>query len=494
MLGRLPLLIALLTLLGGSLPGLEHPVAGVRLAWETVPARDDRGRPLGTLVVSALMAPSPPGHSRPVLVVFNGGPGASSGWLQLGLLGPLQVVLPTRADAAVPRAPILAAPAESLAAHADVLFVDPLDTGFSRRAPGVQPSRVRGWQADGDYLARAVAIWLARHGRLAAPVVLMGESFGAERAVAVAEAWQRQATGVRLAGIAMLSQTVLNETDLRATDPALAMAMGLPTVAATACHYGRARGTARDPLACADAAARLGEGAYLAHLRHGDRAAARSTESLAADLAAVTGLDRTTLATGGMAVDRQQARLAMLHAQGMALGLYDSRRAARLDDPRGWRDPSLVPYLAALGDAMVRYNARLLGLARSPVDGSAYVLYDPAVRRTWQHDAALAGRGFALADRLRTVLRQSGARLLLASGVFDSVGGYGADRALAARLALPPGQVTVARYGAGHMFYFDAPSRRDFLRRLQGIAGGATHPFAAGEAKDLLVRHVDRLS
>jgi hypothetical protein len=167
-------------------------------------------------------------------------------------------------------------------------------------------------------------------------------------------------------------------------------------------------------------------------------------------------------------VDRQQFRLSLFRGQGLALGLYDSRQAARLDDPRGWRDPSLAPLVPALSEAMQRYNQRLLGLARSPVDGSRYILYNPVVRRTWRARIAIAS-GYALADRLGAVLRRSRAGLLLASGVFDSVGGYGADRVLAERLALPPGRVSIAGYRAGHMLYLDGASRAAFLLRLSAF-------------------------
>jgi len=480
-LGRLFLVVGMLPLLGGSLPGLEQPAPGLNLSWETIPARADDGALLGTLVWSALTPSAPVSQARPMLVVFNGGPGAASGWLQLGLLGPLQVSLPVDNSGAAPPAPVLRVADKGLGAQADILFVDPLDTGFSRRDPAVAPGRVRSGPADGAYLARAVAEWLARHGRRNSPVILLGESFGAERAVAVAEHWQRDRPWVRLAGIVMVSQTVLNETDLRQTDRLQAMAMGLPTVAATACHYGRSTAAPRDPLACADAAAELAQGPYLRALRGG-----AVPSGLVDRLARLTGLGRNALRRASPAIDRQQARLAMLHSQGLALGLYDSRRAARLDDPRGWRDPSLAPLVSALGLAMQRYNQRLLGLARSPVDGTSYVLYNPEVRRTWGGEgpgsAGGSAGGYALADHLGAVLRRSRADLLLASGVFDSVGGYGADRVLADRLALPPGRVSIASYRAGHMLYLDGSSRAAFLLRLSAFVarvGGASQDTPA---------------
>ena len=461
--GRLSALLGLFTLLGGSLPGPERPLPGLDLAWETLPAQDEEGRPLGTLVWSALTDPATAGPARPVMVVFNGGPGAASGWLQLGLLGPLQVSLPPPSGADTPASPLRVAE-RTLAEQADMLFVDPLDTGFSRRDPAVSPDRVRSGAADGAYLARAVAAWLVRHSRQGSPVIVLGESFGAERAVAVAEAWQREMPWVRLAGIAMISQTVLNETDLRGTDRVKALAMGLPTLAATACYHRRATVGPLDPLACADAAAQLAEGAYLHGLRHG---AVRV--DTAERLARLTALKPAAIRSASPAVDRQQFRLSLLHGQGLALGLYDSRQAARLDDPRGWRDPSLAPLVPALSEAMQRYNQRLLGLARSPVDGSRYILYNPVVRRTWRAGGSPSASGYALADRLGAVLRRSRAGLLLASGVFDSVGGYGADRVLAERLALPPGRISIAGYRAGHMLYLDGASRAAFLLRLSAF-------------------------
>lgn len=462
--GRLSALVGLLTLLGGSLPGVERPLAGLELAWETLPAQDEEGRSLGALVWSALTDPATANPARPVMVVFNGGPGAASGWLQLGLLGPLQVSLPPQSAADMPSVPPLRIAERGLAAQADMLFVDPLDTGFSRRDPAVAPDRVRTGAADGAYLARAVATWLVRHGRQSSPVIVLGESFGAERAVAVAEAWQRDMPWVRLTGIAMISQTVLNETDLRGTDRFQALAMGLPTLAATACYHRRATVGPHDPLACADAAAQLAEGAYLPGLRHG---AVRV--DTAERLAHLMALKPAAVRRASPALDRQQFRLALLHGEGLALGLYDSRQAARLDDPRGWRDPSLAPLVPALSEAMQRYNQRLLGLARSPVDGSRYILYNPAVRRTWRAGGPPSSSGYALADRLGAVLRRSRAGLLLASGVFDSVGGYGADRVLADRLALPPGRVVIAGYRAGHMLYLDGASRAAFLLRLSAF-------------------------
>lgn len=457
---RIPIVLMLFALLGAALP-VARPA---RLAWELLPARDAAGRTLGTLVVPSILSTTQSRATQPTIVVFNGGPGASSGWLQLGLLGPLQVDLPDDPAIAMPRDASLRPATHRIDRIADIVFMDPLDTGFSRRAPGVDPQRVRNLDADGDYLARAVSLWLARHGRADSPVILVGESYGAERAVAVADAWRRNDAGVKLAGLVLISQTVLNEFALGQEDRLLALATGLPTMAATACYHGLAHGASHDPQACAERAIAVGEGPYLSLLREGGSASSQARGHLATQLAETIGLDQTLPNEAVLSMSRNAYRMKALGAQGLALGMYDSRRAAVTEAAQPWRDPSLEPVLHSLTRAAERYNHELLGLERSPVDGSPYVLYDPLVRASWRQEP---GGAYHLADRLAALLRQSGARLLVAGGLFDSVGSVGVDRVLVARLGLSEDQAQVLRYPGGHMFYLDGGNRADFLRRLE---------------------------
>lgn len=428
---RIPLVLLMFAMLGAALPAGRTD----RLSWEMLPAQDSEGRALGTLVVSSILGSGTSDAQRPTLIVFNGGPGASSAWLQLGLLGPLQADLPADPAVPIPSEPRLRAAPGRIGDLADVLFVDPLDTGFSRRAANVEAKRVRTLDADGDYLARAIALWLVRHDRVGQPVVLVGESYGAERAVAVADAWQRTGAGIHLAGLVLISQTVLNEFALSQEDRALALATGLPTLAATACYHGLVDGAAHDPDACAEQAA--------------------ASDTLAT---------KAVFANGSRPISRNAYRMVALQDRQRALGRYDSRRTAPVDPRRGWQDPSLAPLLQAMSHAMPRYNRALLGLTRSPVDGSAYVLYDPLIRATWQ---PTPGGAYGLADRLGTVLRTSGARLLVAGGLFDCVGSVGADRLLLSRLGLPPGIASAVRYPGGHMFYLDPQNRTRFRAHLE---------------------------
>lgn len=437
------------------------------LTVEQLPAWSADGTRLGTLVVSALVAPAGDAQ-RPLLVVFNGGPGAASGWLQLGLLGPW-------------RAEVSDDPAKSLGGHiplvpnrdglwsqADILFIDPLGTGFSRAAPGADPAEIRDWRKDGDYIARAVREWMERHGRRDAPVVLMGESYGAERAVAVADALTRGPAPVRIEGLALLSQTVTTDLSLGQNDPALAHAVALPTIAATACYLGKSGLADRDPAACAERSQVFAMGDYRRALSSGTGLPQGQRHAAISELARLTGLPPAHFQTAGLTMERGQYRREALAREGLVLGMYDSRYAARIDPAKGWQDPSLDPLLPAMQDAAERYGRAVLGLDRSPLDGSPYVLFNPELHATWRYGAHADPYGtIDIAGILGRVLHRSGARLLVAGGMFDTVGSYGADRYLVERLGLPRGRVTLKSYPAGHMFYLDDASRRDFVPVLR---------------------------
>lgn len=441
---------------------------------EQLPARSAEGRFLGTMVVPALLDPAGDAQ-RPLLLVFNGGPGAASGWLQLGLLGPWRAAVPD--DPAKPLGGRLALVPnrEGLWDRADMLFVDPLGTGFSRAAPGVATSEIRDWRKDGDYIAGAVREWMVRHRRERSPVVLMGESYGAERAVAVADALIRGPAPARIAGMVLVSQTVTTDLSLAHRDRALANAVALPTIAATACYLGKSGLPDRDPAVCAEQAQTFAMRDYRQALSAGTALPQLSRSAAIGQLARLTGLPQAIFATAGLTVDRNAYRRQALASAGLVLGMYDSRYSAPIDRAKGWQDPSFDPLLPAMQDAAVNYGQAVLGLARSPLDGSPYILFNPELHANWRYGAHADPYGtIDIAGVLAKVLHRSGAHLLVAGGMFDTVGSYGGDRYLVAQARLPTERVTLKSYPAGHMFYLDGASRRKFLPTLRDFLVKAT--------------------
>lgn len=448
---------------------------------DQIPARSAEGRLLGTLVLPAIVHPQTArDNHRPLLVVFNGGPGAASGWLQLGLLGPLRAVVPD--DPATPFGERIALipNGDGLWDAADMLFIDPLDTGFSRAAKGVEPAAIRDWRKDGDYIARAIREWTARHGRQDAPLILMGESYGAERAVAVGDALIRQPRPPRIAGVVLISQTVTTEWSVMHQDRNLANALGLPTIAATACYFGKSGLSETDPAVCAEKSHAFALKSYLPALAAGNALSPARRSDTIAGLTRLTGLPEAHFTRTGMAVNPFEYRRLVLAQKQRVLGMYDSRYSARVDGRKGWQDPSLDPLLPVMQDAAERYGRSVLKLTRSPVDGTPYVLFNPAIHASWRYGAHRDPYGtIDIPGILRGVLQSSGARLLVAGGMFDTVGSYGADRYLVSQLRLPPERVTVRSYRAGHMFYLDRASRGEFLPLLRDFIGSRASPTQA---------------
>lgn len=443
-----------------------HAPQAVRMTIEQIVAHGPAGERLGTLVIPSLI-PTKAAPRRPVIFAFNGGPGSASGWLQLGLLGPLRIVLPDDPAQPIPPSPSLVKAQDGLGDMADIVFIDPLGTGFSRADPDVPTTSLKDWRSDGDYIAGAIRDWLARHGRTDAPVVLIGESYGTERAVAVADALTRSGGPVRLSGVILVSQSITVENSLQRNGNDLGTAIGLPTIAATACYWNKVKGR---PMDCAAAAQDYALDHYLPALAAGERLPAARRATVERQMAAMTGLPADHFAKNGLPLTKDAYRLLALASEGRVLGVYDSRYAAPLDPTRAGQDPSFATLLPAMEDAMARANKVLLGRSASPVDGSAYRLVDVQLGEQWGYGAlADPYRSIDMMGVLARSLRRSGGRLMIGGGLFDTAGSYGADCYLASHIDLPRDAVDLASYDGGHMFYLNSASRRAFLASLRAF-------------------------
>src|SRR3989440_8159067 len=140
---------------------------------------------------------------RPVTFAFNGGPGSSSVWLHLGLLGPRRV-LSGDVDAPQPPPYRLVDNAETLLAHSDLVFIDPVSTGYSRAVTGEKPEDYHGFQGDIDSVGEVIRLWTSRNGRWLSPKFLAGESYGSTRAGALALHLQNR-YGMFLNGVILIS-------------------------------------------------------------------------------------------------------------------------------------------------------------------------------------------------------------------------------------------------------------------------------------------------
>ena len=276
------------------LPG-EHRHANTATAGN-LPLVDESGKLLARIAYVAYTRGGSPGAraARPVTFAVNGGPGAASAYLNIGAIGPWR--LPVGGDSISPSQPVTLTPNDGTwLGFTDLVFIDPVGTGYSRAADGNGKAY---WSVDSDAstLAATVARYLRVNDRMASPKFFVGESYGGFRGPLIAQKLQ-QDVGVGLSGLVLLSPVL----DLAWLQPARTMPWGfvskLPSFAAAALDRAGTK-PSRDPMKEAEAYA---SGAYLTDLLKGpaDReAVARLSEKVAA----LTGLDPET-------VRRQAGRL-----------------------------------------------------------------------------------------------------------------------------------------------------------------------------------------
>lgn len=423
----------------------------------TLPLRDGRGEATAAIFhVAYTLEPADP--ARPVTFAFNGGPGAASAFLLLGALGPRGVAF-SAAGGYLPPPPALVDNPASWLPFTDLVFVDPVGTGYSRAAqPGEEAERrFYGVRQDASAMAAFIRLWLARAGRTLSPVFLVGESYGGFRAAVLARALQEE-SGVAPSGLVLISPA-LSFALLRGEGHLLLPdALMLPSLAAT--HL--ARQGAGAPLA-----PRLAEverwalSDYLTALAAGP---AGLPEAVVARLAALTGLSPALVreSHGRIPVGRFIKEYA--RAQARVLSRYDGTVdgpdiAPASPWPQG-PDPVLDRAVPAWTSAFVAYVRGELGYATDVT----YRLLEPEIGSKWDYGLAPGRQGYA--DALDDL--QAGRALnpaleaLVAHGLTDLVTPYLASRYLLDQLPPLAGAAPIAfrAYPGGHMFYMREASRR----------------------------------
>jgi carboxypeptidase C (cathepsin A) len=390
---------------------------------------------------------------RPVTFVFNGGPGAASAFLHLGTMGPRAVNFSANGAAALQPVALADNP-DAWLDFTDLVFVDPVATGYSRSAAGTEEADKAffGVEKDADAMADFVRLTLTRAGRTLAPVFLAGESYGGFRVALLAQRLVGSGTVVR--GVVMISPA-LEFSLLRSSSSALLpLALVLPSIAAT--HLERRDGAeaSLDILPEVERFARTG---YLVHLAAGlkndteiDKALARYT-GLAPDVIR-DHLSRVSTRTFTREYEKRGDRV---------LSRYDATVSAPV--PRRSEihfDPILDGAVAVLTPAFAQYARGELGY-RTDLE---YRLLNREVSGRWDYGTSPTRQGFASAlDELQKARTHNPALgVLITHGYTDLVTPYGVSQYLIDQLAPLEGArpVELKVYRGGHMMYLRPASRR----------------------------------
>jgi carboxypeptidase C (cathepsin A) len=396
-------------------------------------------------------------RTRPVTFAFNGGPGSSSVWLHLGLLGPRRVV---SGDAGAPTPPPydLVANPESLLVHSDLVFIDPVSTGYSRAVDGVKPAEYHGFARDLESVGEVIRLWTSRNGRWMSPKFLAGESYGTTRAAGLAAHLQDR-HGMVFNGVILISSALDHGTIDFSEGNDLPFALYLPTYAAIAHYHGKHPGRAlNDVVAEAEAYA---SGEYPRVLARGHRLGPAERRRAVARIARLTGVRREYVDRVDLRLEHQRYFAELLRDQGLAVGRLDGRFTG--PEPDGGRekpsaDPSYTHILGPYTAALNQYVRDDLGYEND----LPYEILSGPVHQAWSY-REFQGRSISVVNDLGAAMRANPfLKVHFACGYYDGATPHYAAEHVAARLPIPASlasNIEFAYYEAGHMMYVHEPSR-----------------------------------
>jgi len=450
----------------------------------TIPIRDNEtGEPHANMFFVAYTLDRASGAPvRPLTFLWNGGPGSNSGLVHLLGFGPRRI---TTATGSMPRyspaGTALVDNQDTWLTASDLVFVDPIGTGYSRPTKPEYAGEFYQPQGDAESVAEFIRVCRLRLESFESPIYLMGESYGVTRASLVAEALARRRT--KVAGVILLSGGFPVDSDV---PPALDSALRLPIWTAAA-HYNRKLPPDLQQLGIDEAigASRAyAEGDYAKALARVDSLSSAERDAIVTQLARFTGLPASQINARTLRVTTEQISTSLLGDDRM-VGRYDSRAIGPRDTSGGPYDPTTDPSLKDIldGVSVLRYLREEVGYKsdlfyQGPFGGG----YPPPTtfRGDWMSvrwsraqtgasgspDARPAGLGAALAS-------DPDLRVFVACGYFDLLGGcYASDyaaRHLAPALA---SRVTSRVYAGGHATYTDDAARRRLREDVIGFIQG----------------------
>ena len=397
-------------------------------------------------------------NSRPITFAFNGGPGSSSVWLHLGVLGPRRVVLEENGRSLPP--PYRLVENEfSLLDKTDLVFIDPVTTGFSRAVPGEKDKQFHGFKADIESVGDFIRLYVSRYHRWGSPRYLIGESYGTTRASGLA-GYLQERHGMYLNGI-MLISVVLNFLTLE-FDPGndLPYILFLPTYAATAWYHRQLneelQGSLEDLLGEVEAFA-MGE--YATALLQGDMLPAERKKDIAAKLARYTGLSISYIESTNLRINIHRFVKELLRNQRRTVGRLDSRYLGVDRDAAG-EGHEYDPSYAIIQGA---YSGTFNDYVRSDLQFDSDLPYEILSERVrpWSYEDH-QNSYVNVAEALRKAISMNPhLRIFVANGYYDLATPYLATRYTFNHLDLDESRrhnVHMKHYEAGHMMYIHDPS------------------------------------
>jgi carboxypeptidase C (cathepsin A) len=386
----------------------------------------------------------------------------------MGAFGPKRVAIPSDArDDGGPPYPILDNP-DSLLDVTDLVFIDPVGTGFSHTIGDTKGEEYWGVTKDAKSVAQVIRQWLDANGRWNSPKFLGGESYGTTRSAAVVDQLEGGYNDVALNGVILLSTVLDFAAGADTEGNELGYITNLPSMAATALYHGKASAPSAE--AIAEEARQFAIGPYAAYLLKGQNASAEERAAIRSQLARLTGLSEQYLDSADLRVTPGRFYKELLRDRGLTVGRLDSRYTGKDLDSAGEypdNDPSFYGIDGGYTAAMNAFMRDTIGYKTD----QRYVTIGSVQPWDWQLEGGRDTNAYLnVAPYLGRALREnSSLRIFVGQGWYDFATPFFAAEYALSRTGFPQDRIQFEYYDAGHMMYVRDEDRRKLAQDVRGF-------------------------
>ncbi|MFC4629459.1 S10 family peptidase [Promicromonospora alba] len=405
---------------------------------------------------------------RPVTFAFNGGPGSSSVWLHLGLLGPRRVDSGDVGDLTPPPYGLVDN-LETLLHVSDLVFIDPVSTGYSRATEGEQAKPFHGFTGDLESVGEIIRLWTSRNDRWMSPKFLIGESYGGTRGAALAE-YLQQRFGMFFNGVMLVAPALNLEALFDGEHSNLPHPLFLPLYAATAQYHGLLGDRTTDDVV---AEARDWAETYASVLARGARVPDDERAAAVTKIASLTGLSEDYVDRANLRLEHTRVYAELLRSRRLVTGRLDTR----FTGPADHYIHEQMPYDPFMSATSGPYTAALHHYLRGELEYENDAIYEVLSRQVhpWSYKE-FEGQAVDVADKLATaMIINPHLQVHIAMGRYDGGVPVEAIEYSLDQMAIPASyrdRIETRVYPAGHMMYIHQESRvaqaadlADFVRR-----------------------------
>ena len=410
-----------------------------------------------------------PEPNRPLTFSFNGGPGSSSVWMHLGLVGPKRVLMTEEGEPVGP--PYKLVDNEfSLFDTTDLVFIDPVSTGYSRTVPKEKPDQFHNVRKDIESVGEFIRVWTTRNQRWTSPKFLIGESYGTTRAAGLA-GYLHQRHGMYLNGIMFVSSILNFITTQFDEGNDLPFILFLPTYTATAWYHHKLPADLQEDLEKAVAEARdFAMTNYTLALMQGNDLKGEERQKIVDKLVRLTGLSAEYIERTNLRINIHRFCKELLRDEGLTVGRLDSRYKGFDTDAVGEFNELDPSYSAILGP----YTATMYDYLRRDLAYETDLPYEilKSLYETWKYESYQNHYVNTAADLRRGFQLHPGLKVIVCNGYFDLATPLLATEYTYKHIPLPEMQqanIKMTYYPAGHMMYLHLPSLAQVSKDLHAF-------------------------